>query len=254
VFGGTIANCYANQITETLHVARGILVARFEIILAELQKNTDEMLVMNDILFNDVKTLLDTAESEVPTGANKAAAISAMFAFIETSTYCLLKIARNYYDFRVARFGMNKWEEKDLLKLKPIRDPIKNLKNAYKVFHKATSSDYTLIFDNDDWEIVKTALPIRKRLTHPKRLTDLQVSNDDLSFMYRTFVLLFFKFTLELSHGHLAMAIVSKEQAIKENNDKLVLHFESSIKALEDHVLVQAQNFDKFYKPIKTGI
>jgi hypothetical protein len=233
--------------------AKGFFVARFEKILIELQRNTNEMIVMNDVLFNDVKTLLDTAESEISTGASKAAAVSAMFAFIETSTYWLLKIAGNYYDFRVSRFGMDKWEEKDLLKLSSIRDPIKNFKNAYKVFHKATSSDYTLAFDNDDWEIVKTALHVRKRLTHPKRLADLQVSNEDLSFMYRAFVLLFFRFRLELSHGHLAMAVISKEQAIKENNDKLVLYFESSIKSLEEHVLLQAQDFDKFYKPIKKG-
>ena len=54
------------------------------------------------------KHYLDTAESEVSTGANKAAAISAMFAFIETNKYWLLNIAKNYYEFRVSRFGMTK--------------------------------------------------------------------------------------------------------------------------------------------------
>jgi hypothetical protein len=226
-------------------------VVQFEKILAELQKNTNEMIVMNDILFNDVKTLLDTAESEVSTGANEAAAIIAMFAFIETDKYWLLNIAKNYYEFRVSRFGMTKWGEKELLKLNPIRHSEDNLKNAYKMFRKATSSGYTQTLDNDDLETIKTALHIRKRLTHPKRLTDLHVSNEDLSFMYRAFVLLFFRFRLELSHGHLAMAVISKEQAIRENNDKLVLYFESSIKFLEELILQQAQDFDKFYKPIK---
>jgi len=56
-----------------------------------------------------------------------------------------------------------------------------NFRFAFRIAAKSTGADYALNVSCQEWEAMIRALKVRHRLTHPKKASDLEVTDDETS-------------------------------------------------------------------------
>lgn len=63
----------------------------------------------------------------------------------------------------------------------PVRQStLNNLKKVYKLFSKKIPASWKPQFSGEDWPLLIESLNIRHRITHPKRVVELDISDDEL--------------------------------------------------------------------------
>jgi len=143
--------------------------------------------------------------------------IRSLFAFIESCAYRLKQDAmifkkfplKEVYILKEKRYHLNDKGEivEENLHLKTLA----NLRFSFDVYARAWDINFKLDISDVRWEDLKKALKIRHRITHPKNLKDLVISNDEwLKVMHAEQW-----FYEELSKLHHAVVIAQKEKTPK---------------------------------------
>jgi hypothetical protein len=57
----------------------------------------------------------------------------------------------------------------------------RNIKFAFQVFARAFGSNYSLKVDDNGWDCFRKSLKVRDRLTHPKKIGDLDVTEQEVN-------------------------------------------------------------------------
>ena len=63
-----------------------------------------------------------------------------------------------------------------------------NIKFAFRTYAQAHLAKYKVKDDGSGWDAFKKTIKIRDRLMHPKRASDLVVSNDEMSDLLETYI------------------------------------------------------------------
>lgn len=64
---------------------------------------------------------------------------------------------------------------------------INNIKFAFRTYARAHMTDYELNIGNSKWDDFKKSLTVRDRLMHPKRVEDLEVSDEEMDRLQRAY-------------------------------------------------------------------
>ena len=65
---------------------------------------------------------------------------------------------------------------------------ISNIRFAFKFYAKAYENDFELDVASRGWQCLRRSLKVRDRLTHPKKLSDLLVADDEYTDSVKTFI------------------------------------------------------------------
>ncbi|MGL4611980.1 MAG: hypothetical protein ACRCYY_20270 [Trueperaceae bacterium] len=216
----------------------------------KLDKDARQNKVMTGVLVADIKFLIEKSRDEPKDGPNKAAIVRSAFAFVEVNIHWFRESAKSYSEFNINYLGADSHLKETVEKLCCDKNMVDNIKNSYKAFQKATSSNHELRFNNNEWKKIKEAIEIRKRLTHPKKVTDLDIGDEDFQSVYWAFFLLLSKFDLAFLHGLLAIARASEKQML-EKDKNLAVRFKTIKEFLENHIFLVEQEFDRLYKELQ---
>ncbi len=76
--------------------------------------------------------------------------------------------------------------KKGLPKLKPAYFPFDtNLKFSFRLFAHVFKSSYKPDYSNNDWNLLQASVKVRNRIIHPKSASDLEITNDEMSNLYK---------------------------------------------------------------------
>lgn len=62
-----------------------------------------------------------------------------------------------------------------------------NIKFSFKLFGKAGYVTSNLDTSGSEWQAFKTSIKVRDRVTHPKSVSDLSISNEELGHVFKSF-------------------------------------------------------------------
>lgn len=93
-----------------------------------------------------------------------------------------------------------------------------NVRFAFKLFAKSNGSRHELRVESNGWQCIQRSLKVRDRLSHPKRFSDLAVSDDEYVDSYKAFI--WFERQVMLS-------LEASRDALKETHSALTAKLES---------------------------
>ena len=137
------------------------------------EKIWEEWDVMHDALFGDVHFLEDLL-SRSNSGAVRRAYCRAVFAYVEGMAGWMKRYTILCYCPQI--FGAD--EKQMLLKRE---GALQNLSKAFDCFTDVAGAETPLREGSPEWKIIKAAIAIRNRITHPAKATDVSISDSDLS-------------------------------------------------------------------------
>jgi len=115
--------------------------------------------------------------------------VKSVFSFIEAVTFMVKTLALladeeaprlSPGEVALAREEAYELRESGSVRVRPARLRSKdNLRLAFKLIAKANELDYDLDVSGTAWQALQRALHVRDRLTHPKRMADLDVTEDE---------------------------------------------------------------------------
>lgn len=76
-----------------------------------------------------------------------------------------------------------------------------NIRFAFDVLAKVDEHDFRLDVSQNGWQLLQESIKVRDRLTHPKRLVDLEVSDDEIHAALRAYRWFENQFVLALAHS-----------------------------------------------------
>jgi hypothetical protein len=162
---------------------------------AQMNQFVDDLGQMLSLLFDDVKQCkvqLETEDSQF----GRRVYVRTVFALIEGLTFQMKQIVLKMHDelnlgYPTAELALLKEEAYELndkgeayVQSKFLQLP-KNVRFAFKVFARTFEVDYQLDVGSDVWASFKDAIEIRNRLTHPKLVNDLHVSDEQMVIVRR---------------------------------------------------------------------
>ncbi len=119
--------------------------------------------------------------------------VRAVFAMIEGTIYVMKQLARNSIEkLSAAELALIAEELYDLNdKGEPIIRPNylkleKNIKFAFSIYAKSVGLTYTLPVHESGWNSLKQSIKLRNRLMHPKKFSDLDVTDDEFNSVVAT--------------------------------------------------------------------
>jgi hypothetical protein len=138
-----------------------------------------------EILRHDIATCLDRTEKYPKDEVWRRLAVRCSFSMIDSLIYSLKQIA---YSVAIKIECGLSLKEKDFLREYRIKDGKNipcyskfsiNFPSTLNLFAKVFHTDYKFP-EGKEWENLKDAIKIRDRITHPKLVSDLSVSRNDL--------------------------------------------------------------------------
>jgi hypothetical protein len=151
----------------------------------------DRLQAMNTILHQDILDLGKLALEENKTDCNKRAFTRAGFAMIEGNVFNLKQIA-----LKLSEHGKGNFSTAELAMLEEHNFSLKdngkaevqikfialapNLRFAFSACARAFGVQHELKVDDEGWQSFQEALRIRNRITHPKSVEDLHLSEKDV--------------------------------------------------------------------------
>jgi len=150
---------------------------------------------MEKILHEDIFHSLGGAKEDEEINEIAARALlRATFAYIEAMVYCLKSMALRLSAFDIGKFtpaekailAENAYEldDKGRVKTQVKYIPLlKNIRFAFDAGGRALALQHKLDVGNTRWESFQKALAIRNRITHPKTVADLHISEKDSKYL-----------------------------------------------------------------------
>lgn len=161
---------------------------------AELQTYSEQLELhnrMEDILREDLLACGKLASGENKTDSGERSFVRAAFAMIEGSVFNLKQIA-----LALSKHGKGGFSQAELVMLEEVSYDLddkgatksqvkfiplpKNIKFAFSAAARAFRVAYELKVDDNGWNTFKDALVIRNRITHPKSIDDLKLSDKEV--------------------------------------------------------------------------
>jgi len=122
--------------------------------------------------------------------------IRAVFAFAESFIFRMKQSAVDIHNLRgnlfaeaelaflkeedIREYSLNRKGEVEIQAKKRFIAFENNFKFAFKVYARAFNSSYTLDLGDGGWDAFRDALEVRHRLTHPKFINQLNISDEEL--------------------------------------------------------------------------
>lgn len=122
--------------------------------------------------------------------------IRALFALAECSVFRMKQVALDIHNLEGdvfdeaelaflkeedgSEYSLNQKGEARKLEKKRFIPFENNVKFAFKMFARAFNSNYSLSLGDGGWDALRDALKIRHRLTHPKFISQLDISDQEL--------------------------------------------------------------------------
>ena len=143
-----------------------------------------------EVLSNDL--IASGAELTKPnTQFRRRTLVRSFFAQVEGEAFLRKRFALEQreggdVEFSAAEFAILREEQYDLNNKGAVRTQQKflkladNLRFSFRAFAKAFGSSYSLDVSGSGWQSFKNAIDIRNRITHPKRLSDLNITEDNM--------------------------------------------------------------------------
>jgi len=156
-----------------------------------MNHGNNEIAELFQLLFDDTFYFKEQLKSE-DNQFMRRAYVRSVFAAIEGNNFNMKQTAfevsrRSGADFSEEEIGLLKEESYELndkgeayAQAKFIQLP-KNVRFAFKAYAHAFQIDYELKVDDSGWMNFKEALELRHRLTHPKTVADINVTDADLA-------------------------------------------------------------------------
>jgi hypothetical protein len=164
---------------------------------------------MVSVLMKDIKTLIGRSKKPM-SQPKRRSLVRAVFALIEADTFARKQFALFFHDaggpqFSLAELALLREEQYDLGGKGEARTQIKFLRTAdnfqfgIRSFCKAAKIDYEIPKARIEWQAFLQSIKVRNRITHPKNLSELLVSDTDIQKLQDT-IELFKEILMEISH------------------------------------------------------
>jgi hypothetical protein len=161
---------------------------------AEMPEPYRDLFRLYDTLEKEVHTLVK-ASSEGASGRissvsdiDRRVMVRSSFAFIEATIYALKNIVAkspratlNHKDVMMTSEVTYDLSESGDIQERPAKIRLApNVKYAFKLFKRQFGISYDLDVGGEPWQFFLNSIKVRDRITHPKQLADLSVSDDEL--------------------------------------------------------------------------
>lgn len=195
-----------------------------EKLLAEYETISAEMLNTERLLGGDIK-MCDAALREDDSQFWRRTYVRALFAYIEGLNY--LKKVHAFQAHLAGRVKYTKAElsvileesyelnnQGEAVERTSFKSLDKNLRFAFQVYARIYDICFKVDCSGLGWQSFKTAIKIRNRVTHPKRLSDLSITDDELQTLDET---------LEwYVQNNIALRLLERE--VLQNENELIRH------------------------------
>jgi hypothetical protein len=189
-----------------------------------MKDQMDSLLSIVQPLHEDVvrcTTMLDEEDSAFW----RRALVRALFAELEGATHCMKQVAFISRFRSDANFSIPdkivlleqayELDEKGEAKAQSVKIKLThNIRFAFKAFARAGCASYDLKVDGVGWQSLKKGIKIRDRLTHPKKVEDLNVSDQELEIILEA--LSWFTKSLEEVVGRVIEGLKGKQRELEE--------------------------------------
>jgi hypothetical protein len=150
-----------------------------------------EVEAMEKILRNDILECAKLISGDDKTDCGNRTFVRAVFALIEGGIYGLKQVAlqlskHDRGNFTPAEISLLEDKSYDLDDKGRVQERVKfipissNIKFAFAAVARAYPVNYTLKTDGKGWNALQAALKTRNRITHPKTVVDLKITDDEV--------------------------------------------------------------------------
>lgn len=146
---------------------------------AVFKKEVESLIALFKELSTDVM-LAQKARTEADTPSARRTYLRAMFAAIEELTFSMKHVTLASIPFKNAAFSP---EEIRLLQdqFKPFPSWEENFRNALSFYARVLNPGYRPAFDHHGWGCLKASNKMRNRITHPKDVAALTISDQEMA-------------------------------------------------------------------------
>lgn len=167
------------------------IITAFQDELATLREQFEKLDAMQKVLTQDMLECGRLLNDETPTDSAARSFVRTVFAMIEGTTFNLKEMALNLSthgrgNFSKAELAMLEEVSYDLgdkgeaiTQTKFMKLPT-NIRFAFDAAARAFGVTYKLEVGDSGWSMFKEALNIRNRITHPKKIDDLKMSEAEV--------------------------------------------------------------------------
>ena len=163
----------------------------FQAELTDLGTQLNKLEAMGQVLSQDMIDCEQLIKARPEDEGVKRSFIRCVFALIEGSVFNLKETA-----LTLAKHGRGKFSHGELAMLEEVSYDLgdkgeareqpkfiqltKNVRFAFSAAARAFQVTYELAVDDKEWSTFKDAIAIRNRITHPKSVDDLKLSDDEV--------------------------------------------------------------------------
>jgi len=158
--------------------------------LTRLSAVTDDWLGLSDILRTDGRIILESLLTDSENQTLRRSFVRACWAYVEAITFSVKKFMLTACQFGSDRFTVE--EQVFLASQRLVVDPegevavyrepvnaLENVKRTFRLAARVLDTEWTPDFGVEGWQRLRKAIQIRHRLTHPKTVAEVNVSDDD---------------------------------------------------------------------------
>jgi len=169
-----------------------ILAVRAHKVETDLKEQTQSYIGLHKVLMQDLSEARERlAEYESPSQFARRTYIRTLFALIEGETFSRKQVALALYElgykvFQPEEVALLREEQYYLTeqgrakKQQLFLRTAANLRFSFETFAKACKTNYKLDSSGREWESFKNIVDCRNRITHPKRVSDLNIKDEEL--------------------------------------------------------------------------
>jgi len=190
----------------------------------QLPRAEDELNATFKVASEDVFALLKRRQNESNNATDRRALVRSIFAFVESMLFAMKQeILKAPQGFTLGEFTLLRDESYELadngeVRAKTAKLTLKsNLKFTFASWAKATGTTCKLDLSENGWQKFQAAVRVRDRLMHPKRATDLEVSDNEIEGATAAFF--WFHTTFAVSMSQVVIATIQHLKATGEWDD-----------------------------------
>jgi hypothetical protein len=191
-------------------------------------------LLFNELV-NEMSTELKTISSgrnkEEYTPAERRMYIRSVFALIEAIIFVMKQMALSFHpgpdcdtisdaDRVFAQEQVYKLTESGDIQVHRNKITLEsNIRFAFKLFARAGYISTDLDVSGAEWQALKRAIKLRDRITHPKAISDLTISNEEFNDVFTSFGWLTISFVKQFTEIANKALVTEKARGANENLD-----------------------------------
>ncbi len=159
-------------------------------------------LALANVLLDDVSATIDEL-MRADTQLNRRAFVRSLFALIEGGTFLLKQYALEINKMGITKKGVGHFSQAELALLQEeqydltdkgeVRTqqkflrPTENVRFTFSALAKAQKLSHKPDVSGEGWQSFKKAINIRNRITHPRRESDLEITDGELKIIRKAF-------------------------------------------------------------------